>query len=314
MRQSLLPLLILVFAARGQVEPGAPQTPVDRDSSVTDRGSTAGRQQKTGDKEDHDLHVINPSRTDLREYLERTVVFASAVENCAEWSADDSRIGMLVPGASRLFIGRPNPDADGIGVKAIEKDYEVSSVAIGGSPFEGNVQVMLEAGEVRVERMCLEKLRGAAIRWDRSIGDPSYPDIAGEVIVRDVKFSRAARLERGEVVATGAFVATLKVSEGAVAMVLREMRAHFWGIFGSFLLMVCATVGRRLMPSLRRAMGGARVKLDSPSWKRFRRQGQPEAADVGDSVPEEPRDTQARATDPDINRKGATEGNTDAAD
>ena len=269
MRQSLLPLLVLVLTASCQVEEEPPRTLVDKDSAAPTEDSSAGREQKTGDEEDYGLHVTNPGRPELREYFERMGVVAPWAKDCEEWSTDDSRVGMLVPGASRLFIGRPKADVDGIGIDAIEKNYEVSNVGIGGSPFEGTVQVMLQAADMRAEKVCLEKLRGTAIRWERSGGDSGYPDVDGEVVVRDVKFSRAARMSGGEVAATGAFVATLKVSEGAMSMVLREMSAHVWGIVGSALLMVFVAVGGWLKRRLRKAMGGTWIKPNLPSRKRF---------------------------------------------
>ena len=89
--------------------------------------------QRPGDEEDYGLHFINSGRTGLREYFERMDGVAPWVKDCEEWSADDSRVGMLLAsGASQLFIGRPNADGDGI--DAVEKNYEVSSVGIGGSP------------------------------------------------------------------------------------------------------------------------------------------------------------------------------------
>ena len=266
MRQSLLPLLVLVLTASCQVEEEPPRTLVDKDSAAPKEDSSAGREQKTGDEEDYGLHVTNPGSPELREYFER--VGGIWAKDCEEWSTDDSRVGMLAPGLSRLFIGRPKADGDGI--DAIEKNYEVSSVVIGGSPFEGAVRVMLQAADMRVEKVCLEKLRGTAIRWELSGGDSGYPDVDGEVVVRDVKFSRAARMESGgEVAATGAFVATLKVSEGAMSMVLREISAHFWGIVGSALLMVFVAVVGWLTRRLRKAMGGTWIKLNLPSRKRF---------------------------------------------
>ena len=270
MRQSLLPLLVLVLTASCQVEEEPPRTLVDKDSAAPKEDSSAGREQKTGDEEDYGLHVINPGRPELHEYFERMGGVAPWAKDCEEWSTDDSRVGMLVPGSSRLFIGKPKADGDGLGIDAIEKNYEVSSVGIGGSPFEGAVQVMLQAADMRVEKVCLEKLRGTAIRWGRSGGDSGYPDVDGEAVVRDVQFWRAARMESGgEVAATGAFVATLKVSEGAMSMVLREISAHFWGIVGSALLMVFVAVVGWLTRRLRKAMGGTWIKLNLPSRKRF---------------------------------------------
>ena len=284
MSQLLLPLLVLVLTASCQVEEEPPRTLVDKDSAAPREDNSVGREQKTGDEEDYGLHIINPGRTGLTEFFGRMDGVAPWVKDCEEWSADDSRVGMLAPGASRLFIGRPNAG----GIDDVEKNYEVSSVGIGGSPFEGAVYVMLQAAGMRAEKVCLEKLRGAAIRWGRSGGDSSYPDVDGEAVVRDVQFSRAARVESsGEVAATGAFVATLKVSESTMSMVLREMSAHFWGIIGSALLMAFTAIGSWLTRRLRKGMGGIWTKPNLPSRKRFWRKEQLEAANARNSVAEE---------------------------
>ena len=299
MRQSILPLLVLVLTASCRVDGEPSRTLVDKDSAAPKGDISVVREQKTGDEEDYGLHVINPSRTGVREHFERMEGVAPWLKDCEEWSADDSRVGMLVPGVSRLFIGRPN--VDGEGIDNVEKNYEVSSVGIGGSPFKGTVHVMLQAADMRAEKVCLEKLRGTSIRWGWSGGDSTYPDVDGEVVVRDVQFSRAARMESsGEVAATGAFVATLKVSEGAMSMVFREMSAHVWGMVGSVLLMVFAAVVRWPMRRLRTAMGGTWIKPNSPSRNRSRSKGQLEAANDRDSVAEEQSGEQATATTPDV--------------
>ena len=114
MRQSLLPLLVLVLIASCQVEEEPPRTLVDKDSAAPKEDSSAGREQKTGGEEDYGLHFINPGRTRLREYFERMDGVAPWVKDCEEWSADDSRVGMLAWDASRLFIGRPNADGGGV--------------------------------------------------------------------------------------------------------------------------------------------------------------------------------------------------------
>ena len=237
MRQSLLPLLVFVLTVSCQVEEEPPRTLVEEGSAAPKEYISAGREQKIGEGKDYGLHIVTSNRARLREHFERMDGVAPWIKDCEEWSADDARVGMLFPGESRLFIGKPKADGDGI--YEVEKNYEVSSVGIGGSPFKGTVHVMLNEADMRAEKLCLEKLRGTAIRWGRSGGDSSYPDIDGEVVVRDVRFSRAARIESsGEVAATGAFVTTLTVSEGTMSMVFREISAHSWGIVASFLLTV----------------------------------------------------------------------------
>ena len=133
-----------------QVVEEPPRTLVDKDSAASKEDNSAGREQKTGSEEDYAQHVINPDRTRLHEFFGRMTGVAPWVKDCEEWSTDDSRVGMLTQGAHRLFIGKPN--ADGDGVDDLEKNYEVLSVGIGGSPFEGAVYVMLQVADMRTEK------------------------------------------------------------------------------------------------------------------------------------------------------------------
>ena len=84
MRQSLLPLLVLVLTASCQVEEEPPRTLVDKDSAAPKEDSSAGREQKTGDEEDYGLHFINSGRTGLREYFER--MGAEGCEGLCGWA------------------------------------------------------------------------------------------------------------------------------------------------------------------------------------------------------------------------------------
>ena len=315
MRRSLLLLLVLVVTSSWGVEEEPPRTMVDGDSATPKVSSSAGREQRTGPDEVYGEHIINPDRAGLREYFKRMDGVAPWVKDCDEWSSNDSRIGMLLPGAvSRLFIGKPKANGDGI--DDVEKNYEVSSIGIGGSPFEGTVHVLIQAPEMRAEKACLEKLRGTAIRWGRSVGDSGYPDVAGEAVVRNVQFSRAVRMDSsGEVSATDAFVATLTVSEGVMSMVFREMSAHVWGLVGSALLMVLVAVGGWVVRRLRKAMEGADTKPRSLPFRRGLWRKTPLVAAIGrDSTAEEQAGEEAIAAISDVVTNGANTGKTDVTD
>ena len=181
---------------------------------------------------------------------------------------------VAVSGASRLFIGKPKRG----GVDDMERNYEVSSASIGGSPREGNVVVRLPAGEMGKEKSCLLKMAGVRIQWAAPGGDAGHPDFEGQVLVKDVRFSRAARVDPGgQVAPTGDFVATLEVSETWTGMVVREMKAHSWGIAGSALLMAATGLAGWLIRRTRKAFrhgwsnpgtacrrgGGARERQDA---------------------------------------------------
>ena len=312
-RQSLPPLLVLVLTVGCQIVEEPPRKLADKDSAAPKEDNSSGREQKTITEEDYAQHVINPDRTRLHEFFGKMTGVAPWVKDCEEWSADDSRVGMLPPGAHRLFVGKPN--AAGDGVEDLEKNYKLLSVGIGGSPIEGAVHVMLQAAEMRTEKVCLEKLRGTGILWWRSGEDFRHPDVDVEVVVRDVQFSRAVRMESGgEIAATGAFVATLKVSEGAMSRVLRELSAHGWGIAGSALLGILTAVLAWLWKRLRKVMRDAWIKPNLLSRKQFWRKEPNEAASARDPVDKEQSVERATPTTSDMDRQGAKTGKTGATD
>ena len=255
-----LTLLVLVLSMSCQIEEEPTQTLADEASAVPRDDGKPGSEQEVADDAGYGLHVINADPARLRKLMDGVAPWR---KDCEEWSADDSRVGMLVPSFLRLFVGRPKAGGDGI--DHIEKTYEVSSVSISGSPFEGTVHVMLQGVDMPTEKVCLERLRGTTIGWGQP-GNSGYPDMAGKAVVRDVQFSRAARLESsGEVTATGAFVAILTVSESTMSMVFREIGAHFWGIVASLLLTVLMALATGLVRRVWKSKAGAWVRQHLPS-------------------------------------------------
>ena len=157
--------------------------------AIEQQGATqreAGPSDGISEKEECGLHIVNPGRSELREYFDR-MRLAPRVRGCEEWSGEDLRGGMLVavPGASRLLVGKPKR---GGGVDAMERNYEVTSAAIGGSPKGGNVAIRLTAGEIEKERSCLENVAGVRIQWVGPGGDSGDAGLEGDVIVKDVRF------------------------------------------------------------------------------------------------------------------------------
>ena len=92
---------------------------------------------------------------------------------------------------------------------------------------------MLREADAEAERRCVGRLRGIVVRWLNRAGDPNNVDGAGKMVVREVKFARAAVVgPAGDTVETGDTVVKLALAEGWTSMVYREMKAHRWGIVG----------------------------------------------------------------------------------
>lgn len=243
MTQPLLRILgglgVILFGAGCFAQPGADDRTKKLSSSVPAPQIGDQALAGAGGREEYPGHIVNPGRAELHAYLAQ-MKLSPSVRGCEEWSSDAARHGMVlaVPGASRLFVGKPQP---GGGVDEMERNYEVTSASIGGSPVQGQVMVRLEPAELQREQGCLEQLKGMSVEWGSPGLDGSQPAHVGDLLVDDVRFLRAERLDRfGRVVPTGDFLVALDVSEPWLSMVVRELRAHVWGILGSALLMAAA--------------------------------------------------------------------------
>ena len=287
-------VLLAIFApaaycyAQGNASRGA-MGGADTIASEGDR--SAPSEEEIDDPEDYGLHVVNPGRLESHKYFQQ-MILAPSEKDCEEWSRGDSRTGMLfsISGTSRLFIGKRGDTeqrGDGANVDPIEKNYDVTSLTIGGNPLEGNVIVTLPASDMEEERDCLEKLRGVPIQWAVPTGEANYVEGAVEVVVQDVQFFREARLEgSGEITTTGAFLAKLIMSESWISMVFREMKAHVWGIAGSALLMMLAATAGWLMRVVRKVVGGASINLETLSRIRSPRKKLPDTATTHQAAPD----------------------------
>ena len=229
------------------------------EANVQEHDATRQVSEQAIAEEDYGLHVIDAGLAESRELL-RQLSQGIWAGDCEDWSASERRIGTLFPMAagSRLFVGRPNPGDDGI---SVEKNFSIASSTIRGSPLRGEVVLRIPAAEMQTDKPCLEKLRGMPIRWDMSNRDAGYEEDSGEVVVRNVRFFHAVRLEvDGSTGSTGDFVARLTVSEGWTTMVFREFKAHFWGIAGSALLMAMTGLMGWVVRRARKVHGGVFAK------------------------------------------------------
>ncbi len=89
----------------------------------------------------------------------------------------------------------------------------------------------------------MERLRGVGVQWLNRAGDPEAVVGPSEMVVREVRFSRAAETgSSGEVTPTGDIVVTLSFEEGYISMVRREMAAQIWAIAGGVVAGVLLTI------------------------------------------------------------------------
>ena len=170
----------------------------------------------------------------------------------------------------------------------LRKNYEVSSFTKGGSPIEGNVIVRLPASQLQPERVCLQKLVGVPIQWPLTDSEPNYAEGVVEMVVHDVQLKRETRLDgSGQKVLTGDFVVALKMSEGRIPMVFREMKAHTWGIVGgviaSALLMALTFIARRAKGAGRKVVGSISTITSTLSRIRYQKKEQPDTTSTRQS-------------------------------
>ena len=225
------------------------------EANVQEHERTGQHSEQAIVEEDYGLHVINAGPAESRELL-RQLSQRIWAGDCKDWSANERRIAtlFLMPAGPQLFVGMPNPGDDSV---SIQKNYSVASSTIRGSPHRGEVVLNIPAADMQTDKLCLEKLPGTPIRWEVSNRDTGYAEDSGEVVVRDVRFFHAVRLDPdGSTTLTGDFIARLTVSEGWTAMVFRELNAHFWGIAGSALLMAMTGLMGWFVRRARNVYGG----------------------------------------------------------
>ena len=225
-------------------------------AAASERGKSEKSQEQTKFHEIDGLHLLNPSPTEFRRFLQQRFPNETKKE-CNSWSNYDSRVGLLIAieGASLLLIGEsygPKVGGNEENISGIEQQYFVENFAKGGAPLEGQISIKLRPNLVREERACLEKLRDISIRWATVEKGAINTENTVEMVVQGVQFSRVGRLEPSGVMSpTGETLATLTLSESWMSMVCRKMKEQIWGaalgFAGSVCLMAFGLVIRRLL-------------------------------------------------------------------
>ena len=116
---------------------------------------------------------------------------------------------------------------------------------------------MLREADADAERRCVGRLRGIVVQWLNRAGDPDVGQNAGKMVVREVRFAKAAVVgPAGDPVETGDTIVTLSLAEGWISMVYREMKTQRWGIAGGIvagvLLTVLTSIGGGMLRRIRK--------------------------------------------------------------
>ena len=215
----------------------------------------------TGVDQSESIYVLDATPTDFHRIIE-TLRAPHAGSGCANWAEPDSQAGMLVPlpGETWLLVGDRGEVSRGTSkwsIGNLQRKYRVISNRQSGSPRTGEIVFMVREADAEAERRCVERLRGVAVQWLNRAGDPGIVPNAGEMVVREVRFARAAEMgPAGEPVETGDTVVKLSLAEGWISMVWREMKAHRWGIaggmVGTVLLMILTWIGGGMLRRIRK--------------------------------------------------------------
>ena len=223
--------------------------------------ASTGRLLKTttgGEGSEH-LFVLDTTPADLHRVIE-SVRAPRTGSGCAHWAGPDSRAGMLVPlpGPGWLLVGERGDARRGTNDFSIDlqRKYPLIRFRRSGSPRVGEIAFILREADAEAERPCVERLRGVVVQWFNRAGDPDAVAGPSKMVVRDVRFARAAVTgPDGESVPTGDVVVKLSFVEGFISMVWREMTAQRWGIAGGLvagvLLTILAWIGRGTLRRLR---------------------------------------------------------------
>ena len=209
--------------------------------------STGNSVKITEVEQSESLHVLDATLTDLHGIIENLRAPRTG-SGCAHWADPDSRAGMLVPlpGAAWLLVGEHGGARQGTrewSIRNLQRKYPVIRFTRSGSPLVGEIVFTLREADAEAERRCVGRLRGIAVRWLNRAGDPDVVENAGKMVVREVRFQRAAAIgPDGDPVPTGDTVVKLSLSEGWLSMVYREMRAQLWGIVGGMVAGVLLTI------------------------------------------------------------------------
>ena len=201
----------------------------------------------TGVERSESLYVLDATPTDLHGIIE-TVRAPRTGSGCAHWADTDSRVGMLVPlpGAAWLLVGERGGVRQGTSewsIGNLQRKYPMIRFTRSGSLLAGEIVFTLREADAEAERRCVGRLRGLVVQWLNRAGDPDVVENGGKMVVREVRFARAAVIgPAGYPVATGDTVVKLSLAEGWISMVYREMKAQRWGIAGGMVAGVLLTI------------------------------------------------------------------------
>ena len=219
---------------------------------------------RTGIERSEPLFVLDATPEDLHGVM-ASVRAPRTGSGCAHWADPDSRAGILIPlpGAAWLLVGERGDEGRGTSEWSIgnaQRKYPVIRFTQSGSPVVGEIVLMLREADAEAERRCVGSLRGIVVQWLNRAGDPNNVDGAGKMVVREVKFARAAVVgPAGDPVATGDTVVKLALAEGWTSMVYREMKEQRWGIAGGVVAGVLLTILTRIGGGILRRVGKLKV-------------------------------------------------------
>ena len=207
------------------------------------------------------LYVLDSTPTDFHKIIETLRAWRTG-SGCANWADPDSQAGMLVPlpAAAWLLVGERGDVSRGTSewsIGNLQRKYRVIKYTRSGSPLAGEIVFKVREADAEAERRCVMRLRGVAVQWLNQAGDPDVVPNAREMVVREVRFARAAVMgPAGEAVETGDTVVKLSLAEGWISMVWREMKAQGWGIAGGMvsgvLLTILTRFGGRMLRRIRK--------------------------------------------------------------
>ncbi|MCY3803017.1 MAG: hypothetical protein OXG06_01240 [Gammaproteobacteria bacterium] len=167
--------------------------------------------------------------------------------DCGDWDEDEARVvGVFSLGSNKeLWIGKEYSNADGLGVKGLQKTYEIESLSVSGSPLLGVIKIRLPTPKMDVERACFRKLKGLQVRIINADEQEIFQNNNWKMTITKIKFGVLVKpqglMKKKE--PTGESQVILTTSEGLIGMAIRKSVEHLWALPGSLGLMVLWTIG-----------------------------------------------------------------------
>ena len=215
------------------------------------------REQGTPSNEDKKITDIQTDE-ELRLYLNevRQLIPPS---DCNEWNQDDSRVVAVFEYRTHkeLWIGKEYKETEGLGVRGLQKTYDIEDLIRGGSPLRGSIKIRLSTSLMAAERACFNKLQGLQVRGVADHGTSVKGDL-WHMTINEINFGTLVRPPGvvNEKTPTGETQVTLVISEGLAAMALRKSVEHLWALPGSFVLMALWALGSRILARKRATRSG----------------------------------------------------------